>query len=119
MLSAVKKLEAMKYNLFATEGTAKYLKENGIKVTKLHKVSAKKSPNISEYVKAGKIDLSIVIPTKYAHDELTDGYTIRRMAVDQHIPLIANIQFAKALINSIEKYKIEDLEPKSWDEYKN
>lgn len=119
MLSAVKKLEAMKYNLFATEGTAKYLKENGIKVTHLHKVSTQKSPNISEYVKAGKIDLSIVIPTKYAHDELTDGYTIRRMAVDQHIPLIANIQFAKALINSIEKYKMEDLEPKAWDEYKN
>ncbi|MBU1017449.1 carbamoyl-phosphate synthase (glutamine-hydrolyzing) large subunit [Patescibacteria group bacterium] len=119
MLGAVRQLQAMKFNLFATEGTAKYLKENGIKVTKLHKVSTNKKPNISEYVKAGKIDLAIVIPTKYAHDEITAGYQIRRMAVDQHIPLLTNIQFAKALIRSIEKYKIEDLEIKEWGEYKN
>lgn len=119
MLGAARKLSEMGYNLYATEGTSKYLKENGIKVTKLHRVSTKKSPNISEYVKAGKIGLAIVIPTKYAHDEITDGYLIRRLAVDQHIPLLTNVQFAKALIRSVEKYRIEDLGIKEWGEYRN
>ncbi|MBN2096057.1 carbamoyl-phosphate synthase (glutamine-hydrolyzing) large subunit [Candidatus Peregrinibacteria bacterium] len=119
MLGAIRQLETMKFNLFATEGTANFLKENGIKTTKIHKVSTKKSPNITDYVKNGKIDLAIVIPTKYAHDEVTAGYQIRRMAVDQHIPLLTNIQFAKALIRSIEKYRIEDLEIKEWGEYRN
>ena len=119
MLGACRMLSKMGYNLYATEGTSKFLKENNIKVMRLHKVSTKKSPNISEYVKAGKIDLAIVIPTKFAHDEVTDGYLIRRMAVDQHIPLLTNVQFAKTLIRSIEKYKIEDLEIKEWEEYKN
>ena len=119
MLETCRLLSKLKYNLFATKGTANFLKENNIKVTKLHKVSTKKSPNISEYVKNGKIDLAIVIPTKYAHDEVTDGYHIRRNAVDQNIPLLTNVQFAKALIRSIEKYKIEDLEIKDWEEYRN
>jgi len=119
MLPAAKTLIDMGFNLFATEGTSAFLHENGIKVTKLHRVSTQNCPNISEYLKAGKIDLAIVIPTKYAHDEITAGYQIRRLAVDQHIPLLTNVQFAKALIRSIQKYKIEDLRIKEWGEYRN
>jgi carbamoyl-phosphate synthase large subunit len=119
MLPAAKTLMDMGFELYATEGTSEFFKENGIKVTKLHRVSTEKSPNISEYLKAGKIDMAVVIPTKYAHDEITDGYLIRRLAVDQHIPLLTNVQFAKALIRSIQKYKIEDLKIKDWEEYRN
>jgi carbamoyl-phosphate synthase large subunit len=61
--------------------------------------------------------MAIVIPTKYAHDELTDGYSIRRMCVDRSIPLITNVQFAKLLARSLEKYKLEDLKIKDWGEY--
>ena len=50
---------------------------------------------------------------------MTDGYNIRRMATDQQIPLLTNVQFTKALIRSLEKYKLEDLKIASWDEYKN
>ncbi len=119
MLESCRLLSEMGYNLFATEGTARFLKENSIKITRLHKVSTKKSPNISGYVKNGTIDLAIVIPTKYAHDEVTDGYRIRRLAIDQNIPLLTNVQFVKTLIRSIEKYKAEELEIKSWGEYRN
>lgn len=119
MLESARLLINLGYTLFATEGTAKFLKENDVKVTKLYKVSTEKSPNIEEYVRDGKIDMAVVIPTKYAHDEMTDGYDIRRMAVDQNVPLITNVQFAKALIQSLEKYKVEDLAIKSWDEYRN
>ncbi|MFH1012290.1 MAG: carbamoyl-phosphate synthase (glutamine-hydrolyzing) large subunit [Candidatus Peregrinibacteria bacterium] len=118
MLSAAQSLVTLGYNLYATEGTAKFLKENNIPVTRLHRVSTDKSPNIREYLQKGKIDLAIVIPTKYAHDELTDGYRIRRMAVDRAIPLITNVQFAKTLIRSLERYKQEDLQIKDWEEYK-
>ena len=119
MLEACQQMEKMGYPLYATRNTATFLQENSVKVTMLHKVSTKKSPNISDAVMAGEIDMAIVIPTKYAHDELTDGYTIRRMCVDKNIPLFTNVQFTKTLIRSLDKYKIEELDIKDWDEYKN
>jgi len=119
MLEAAKTMEKMGYSLYGTEGTSKFFRENGIKITTLHKVSTKKSPNIEDHIKDGKIDMAIVIPTKYAHDEMTDGYLIRRMAIDAHIPLLTNVQFAKTLIRSLKKYRLEDLEIKDWSEYTN
>jgi carbamoyl-phosphate synthase large subunit len=119
MLEACQQMEKMGYPLYATKNTAQFLKENGVKVTMLNKVSTKKSPNISDHVMSGKIDMAIVIPTKYAHDELTDGYEIRRMCVDKHIPLFTNVQFSKTLIRSLAKYKLEDLDIKDWSEYRN
>ncbi len=105
------------FTLCATEKTAVFLEENGIKAAKLYKVSANKSPNISEYIKSNQIDLAVIIPTHYAHDEMTDGYLIRRMAVDRHIPLITNVQLAKTFFRAMEKYRIEDLKIKEWGEY--
>lgn len=119
MLETARLMIKLGYNLFATEGTSKFLKENGVKATLLHKVSTKKSPNIDEHLKSGKVDLAIVIPTKYAHDEMTDGYSIRRIAVDHNTPILTNVQFVKTLFQSLEKYGIEDLEIKDWEEYKN
>lgn len=117
LLEPAQQLEKMGYKLFATLGTAKFLKENGVKVSGLHKVSDKQSPNIKEAFKKGKIDMAIVIPTKYAHDEMTDGYRIRRMAVDKHVPLMTNVQFAKTLVRAMGKYKCEDLKIESWEGY--
>ena len=119
MLETAKLMVKIGYNLYGTEGTSQFLQENGVKVICLHKVSTKKNPNIEDHIKDGKIDMAIVIPTKYAHDEMTDGYLIRRMAIDAHIPLLTNVQFAKTLIRSLEKYKVGDLEIKSWEEYTN
>ena len=119
MLEVARTLTKLGYNIYGTEGTAKFLKENKVKVTMLHKVDTGKSPNIEQYLKGGKIDMSIVIPTKYAHDEMTAGYTIRRMSIDHSIPLLTNVQFAKALIRSLKKYKVGDLEILDWEGYKN
>jgi len=119
MLEPCRQMTEMGYELFATKNTAAFLKENEVPVTMLHKVSTKKSPNISDHVMGGKIDMAIVIPTKYAHDEVTDGYRIRRMCVDRSIPLFTNVQFSKTLIRALGKYKIEDLAIKDWTEYKN
>ena len=119
MLEACQQMQKMGYPLYATKNTAAFLQEHGVRVTMLNKVSTKKKPNISDHVLDGKIDMAIVIPTKYAHDELTDGYRIRRMCVDKHIPLFTNVQFAKVLVRSLAKYKLEDLEIKDWNEYRN
>ena len=119
LLETAKLMNQLGFNVFATQGTAAFLKENKVKVKALHKVSTKKSPNIKQAIEGNKIDLAIVIPTKYAHDELTDGYHIRRMCVDKNIPLLTNVQFAKGLFRSLEKYSVDDLEIKAWSEYKH
>lgn len=119
LADSFKSLINMGYRLFATEGTHKELKELGVKSKMLHKIQTKKSPNINEYLKGKKLDLVINIPSNYTPEEVTDGYLIRRQAIDANIPLITNKQIAKLLIESLEKYGVDDLETKSWDEYVN
>ncbi len=119
LLDTARLMNKLGFTIFATQGTAKFLKENKVSVKELHKVSTKKSPNIQGAIEGGKIDLAIVIPTKYAHDEVTDGYRIRRMCVDKHIPLITNVPIAKSLMRSLEKYSQEDLQIKEWEGYQN
>ncbi|MFH0820514.1 MAG: carbamoyl-phosphate synthase (glutamine-hydrolyzing) large subunit [Candidatus Peregrinibacteria bacterium] len=119
LLDTARLMVQMGYELFSTENTAKLLREQGIAATVLHKVSTNKSPNIAEYLIQGKLDMAIVIPQHYANEEMTDGYHIRRKAVDMHIPLVTNVQLCKTLFRSLEKYKLGDLKIKDWSEYKN
>ena len=107
----------MGLDLYATEGTAKFLGENGVKSTMLHWPLEKTEPNALTYLKERKIDLVINIPKSYEEDEINNDYLIRRRAVDFNIPLLTNAQIAKLFVESISKKKMEDLEIKSWDEY--
>ncbi len=117
LLESIKKLDAMGFNLYATGGTAKFLEQNDVKVTKLYWPLEKKEPNALTYLKDRKIDLVINIPKSYEEEEITNDYLIRRKAVDFNIPLLTNAQVAKLFVDSISKKKMEDLEIKSWDEY--
>jgi len=116
-LNPARKLVDLGYNLFATEGTSKFLKENGVPVTKLHKAHSGKKPNIIDYLIDKKLDLVIDIPKTYARDEITDGYLIRRRAVDSNIPLITNIQIGRALVDAIERYNENTLNVNPWSFY--
>ncbi|MBU1445683.1 carbamoyl-phosphate synthase (glutamine-hydrolyzing) large subunit [Patescibacteria group bacterium] len=116
-LASAKKLEQLGYKLYATSGTSDFLKENGVKSSKLYKVSSKRSPNIMNYLINKKLDLVIDIPKSYTHQEITDGYKIRRHAIDMNVSLITNIQVAKMIVTSLEKYNLDTLEIKAWDEY--
>ncbi|MBI4994567.1 carbamoyl-phosphate synthase (glutamine-hydrolyzing) large subunit [Candidatus Peregrinibacteria bacterium] len=116
-LPSAKKLESMGFNLFATEGTKEFLEQNNVAATTLHKAREGKKPNIINYLIEKKLDLVIDIPKTYARDEITDGYLIRRRAVDSNIPLITNLQIARALVEAIERYKIADLNIKPWSAY--
>ena len=117
LLESVRKMEEMGFKLYATEGTAKFLEENGVHTTILHWPLDKKEPNALTYLQERKIDLVINIPKSLEEEELTNDYLIRRKAVDFNIPLLTNEQITKLFIESIYKKKMEELEIKSWEEY--
>jgi carbamoyl-phosphate synthase large subunit len=118
LVASCKMLIEKGYNLFATKGTAKFLESNDIPATALHWPDEDASPNVKEYLQNKKIDLVINIPKNLSKEELNNDYTIRRTAIDFNIPLISNARLASAFIYSFCKLKPEDLEIKSWDEYK-
>ena len=107
------------FNLYATAGTQRFFSENGVETTKLHwPDEIDQKPNTLDYLKEKKIDLVINIPKDHSTKELSNGYTIRRSAIDFNIPLITNARVASAFIYAFCKYNLEDVAIKSWDEYK-
>jgi carbamoyl-phosphate synthase large subunit len=120
-----KRLKDMGFTIFATEDTAKALKENGIYAVKLYKIHEYGlEPNIMGCLQNGAIDLVINIPLPTTVEEkfrtiMEDEYKIRRMAVDYNLPVIINLQLAKALISAIKKVRRRDLIITSLNEYHN
>lgn len=105
------------YNLFATKGTAHFLKLNGIEATALNWPDEDAKPNVLDYLRGKMIDLVINIPKDHSKTELFNDYTIRRSAIDYNIPLITNARLASAFIYSFCKLTVDDLKIKSWGEY--
>ncbi|MEK7529136.1 MAG: carbamoyl-phosphate synthase (glutamine-hydrolyzing) large subunit [Patescibacteria group bacterium] len=117
-LPAAKKLIKLGYKLFATQGTHNFLKEHDISSTLLHKAHSSKQPNLINYLRGKKLDLVINIPKSLSsHDDITDGYLIRRRAIDSNIPLITNIQIATRIVEALSRYDIDKLAIKPWSEY--
>lgn len=116
-LESTKLLNNMGMKLYATRGTSDFLRTNGIESTVLHWPLEDKSPNVVDYLSAGKIDLVINIPKNYQEKELTNDYLIRRKAVDLAIPLITNIQQAQRFVEALSRKHLSDLQVKSWAEY--
>jgi carbamoyl-phosphate synthase large subunit len=110
-------LRDMGVRLYATEGTAAFLRANGIEAMQLHWPSEAASPNTLEYLSGKKIDLVINIPKSAAEDELANDYQIRRKAADFGIPLITNIQLAQRLVEALSKKSVAELQIKCWQEY--
>jgi carbamoyl-phosphate synthase large subunit len=104
--------------LYATKGTANFLQANNVRTTVLRWPLEQESPNVLEYLSQGRIDLVINIPKDYQEEELTNDYIIRRRAVDFGIPLITNIQLAQRFVEALSRKRLEDLEIKSWGEYR-
>jgi carbamoyl-phosphate synthase large subunit len=120
LLSSARMLSERGFNLYATGGTQQFLADNGVQSTRLYwPDETDKHPNTLEYIKEKKIDLVINIPKDHTTREITNGYTIRRSAIDYSIPLITNARVASAFIYAICKYGLEDMSIKSWDEYKD
>ena len=119
LLPAMQILADMKFKLFATEHTADFLRANGILCEKVYKISHKKTPNVKELLADGALDLIINIPTHAFGGESTDGFIIRRKAIDMNIPLITNRQLAEAFVMALAEQKGNGLKAKSWNEYRS
>ncbi|MEW5896226.1 MAG: carbamoyl-phosphate synthase (glutamine-hydrolyzing) large subunit [Nanoarchaeota archaeon] len=116
-LESAKKLKRLGYTLFASEGTANFLKNNNVEGELLHWPLEDKKPNIRDYLKDGKIDLVINIPKNNLKEELRNDYLIRRIAVDFNIPLITDIKIARQMAEALEYCREHGFEIKSWEEY--
>jgi len=117
MVNSCRLLAEKGYNLFATRGTADFLKLNGIESTVLHWPDEDKKPNTLDYLRNRMIDLVINIPKDLTKTELSNDYSIRRSTVDYNIPLITNARLASAFIIAFCKIEMEDIAIKSWNEY--
>lgn len=116
-LGAARKFQQLGFNIFATEGTSNFLKDHDINNTKLYKVSTKKKPNLLDAIMERKVELVVNIPKSYSHEESTDGYIIRRKAIDYNIPLITNLQVAEVIVEALDRGAHKRLEIKEWSEY--
>ena len=119
MLDPAKMLVQHGYELFATPGTSKFLTENGIPNTCVYWPSdEEKKPQAMDMLHQHKIDMVVNIPKDLTPHELTNGYKIRRAAIDLNVPLITNSRLAASFINAFCTLKLDDIDIKSWDEYK-
>ena len=118
MLDAAKMLLQHSYELYATGGTSKYLTENGIENTLVYWPSDEgKAPQALDLLHEKKIDMVVNIPKDLTPRELTNGYKIRRAAIDLNIPLITNSRLASAFITAFCNVSMDDIDIKAWGEY--
>ena len=118
MLDAARMLVEHGYELYATGGTSKYLTDNGLQNTLVHWPSDEGQPQALDLLHQHKIDMVVNIPKNLTTHELTNGYKIRRAAIDLNVPLITNARLASAFIQAFCTEGIEGIGIKSWSEYK-
>ena len=111
-------LAAKGYNIYGTAGTAKFLNENGISATAVCWPDEQGDLNIMDMFSKHVFELVVNIPKDHSKRELTNGYKIRRAAIDHNIPLITNARLASAFIEAFCELKLGDIQIKSWQEYK-
>jgi len=118
MLETARLLIANHYELYATGGTSAYLSENGVPNRRVYWPSETgQQPQALALLKERKIDMVVNIPKNLTVHELTNGYHIRRAAIDLNIPLLTNSRLACAFIQAFCSTKLENIDIKSWDEY--
>ncbi|HJA54921.1 MAG TPA: carbamoyl-phosphate synthase (glutamine-hydrolyzing) large subunit [Candidatus Bacteroides intestinigallinarum] len=118
MMDAARMLVNKGYKLFATGGTHKTLAENGIESTHVYWPSEEGHPQALEMLHRKEIDMVVNIPKNLTAGELSNGYKIRRAAIDLNIPLITNARLASTFINAFCTMSVDDIAIKSWAEYK-
>jgi len=118
MLDAARLLAEKGYRLFATGGTHRFLKENNIDSALVYWPSEAGEPQALRLLHERKIDMVVNIPRDLTAGELDNGYKIRRAAIDLNIPLLTNARLADAFITAFCTLSADDIQIKSWQEYK-
>ncbi|MDE6370980.1 MAG: carbamoyl phosphate synthase large subunit, partial [Duncaniella sp.] len=118
LLDAAHELANRGYTIYATGGTHTYLNDNGIPAIRVYWPSqSDMQPQAIELLHDHKVDMVINIPKNFTDTELSNGYKIRRAAIDLNIPLLTNARLASAYIDAFTSHPLDDIEIKSWDEY--
>lgn len=118
MLDSCKMLQEKGLKIYATAGTQKFLADNGVNAIKVSWPDEKTNDiNITEILKNNDIDLVVNIPKNHTRRELTNGYKIRRAAIDHNVPLLTNARLASAFIQASCAKEMTDIQIKSWQEY--
>ncbi|MBQ8452930.1 MAG: carbamoyl-phosphate synthase (glutamine-hydrolyzing) large subunit [Prevotella sp.] len=117
LLDAGRMLVQNGYKIFATGGTAHFFNVNGVEATTVAWPDEPGEQNVIDMIAAHQFDLVVNIPKNHSSRELTNGYKIRRDAINHNIPLMTNARLAKAFIEAFCQMKQEDIKIKSWQEY--
>ena len=118
-LPSAKKLKDLGYEFLATPGTAQFLQENGFECSVAHKIQSEDHPNVMELLEEHEVSLVINTANKFSHEEISDGYLIRRQAIDRNIPLLTNLQLVKMLVRSLEWQDHHQSENRPYQDYFN
>jgi carbamoyl-phosphate synthase large subunit len=118
LLNSARALLEKGHKLYATRGTQEFLSNAGVEAEVAYWPDENKSPNTIELIRTREVDLVVNIPKDLSTTELNNDYSIRRNAVDFNVPLLTNARLASAFILAFCRMSIDDLEIKSWDEYK-
>ena len=117
LLDAVKMIEARGLKVYATEGTCQFLRENGVDASPAYFPGDDRRPAVIDLMHEGKIDLVVNIPKNLTVKELSNGYKIRRAAVDLNIPLLTNTRLAVAFIRAFCEKNPDEVPIRAWQEY--
>jgi carbamoyl-phosphate synthase large subunit len=116
-LPSARQLRDLGYTLYATRGTSKFLRGHGVPHTRLYKIRERRQPSLLDFITPDRLDLILNVPLGLDRAELTDGYIIRRRAIDYGVPLITNLQLAELLVKSLATKTLDDLHPLSYEHY--
>ena len=116
------RLKNLGFRLFATKKTHLFLKTKGVRTKLVYKLFEKESPTVIDLIEKHQVSLVINLSEDYNNEGsfkrvITDGYRIRRAAIDNNIPLFTDLNSARFFVNALDRYKIKDLKIKAWDEY--
>ena len=117
LLEPAQELVKKGYKIYATGGTARFLNDNGVKATPVAWPDEEGENNVMDMIANHAFDLIINVPKNHTKRELTNGYRIRRGAIDHNIPLMTNVRLAKAYIEAFTALGENDIKIKSWQEY--
>ncbi len=119
LLEPAQQLVKKGFEVYATGGTAKFFNDNGVKATPVSWPDEEGENNVMDMIAQHKFALIVNVPKNHTKRELTNGYRIRRGAIDHNIPLITNVRLAKAFIEAFTAIGEQDIKIKSWQEYNN
>jgi carbamoyl-phosphate synthase large subunit len=116
-LPVVMKMQRMGYQFYATAGTARFMRANGIETETLRWPLEGGEPSSIDFIRQGKIGLVINIPKNNEEEELSNDYLIRRAAIDHEVPLLTNLRLTERLIDALETTSLDEIPVREWSEY--